>query len=335
MQWPPTPGPGRELHEPERLGRRRVDDLPDVQAHPLAQERQVVDERDVDVAEDVLEQLRQLRRVGRGHRDDLLVDVAQEGRGALGAGLGRRADEPRHALAGTGRVARVDPLRREGEIEVRARLQARLLEDLAERAGRRAREGRGLEDDQLAGPQVAADRLGGGQDRGEIGVLRRGDRRRDAHEDRVGGRDARVGRGDDGQAARSAPRRGARPRRHRSARSRRSVRRPAAGRRRCPPRSGRPRRTRSPAAGPHSRGRSRPLDGLDSRSLPGSVSLVSPRRIARSADQGCRGRSRPWWRRTGGAATTLSGGGRPAVPWTVRRPRSGTAAGPPAPGPRR
>ena len=60
----------RELHEPERLGRRRVDDLPDVEAHPLAQQRELVDERDVDVAEDVLEELRQLGGVGRRQLDD-------------------------------------------------------------------------------------------------------------------------------------------------------------------------------------------------------------------------------------------------------------------------
>src|SRR4029079_16845333 len=48
---------GRELHEAERFGGRRPDDLPDVEVHPLAQQGQLVDERDVDVPEDVLEQL--------------------------------------------------------------------------------------------------------------------------------------------------------------------------------------------------------------------------------------------------------------------------------------
>ena len=61
---------GPERHEPERLGRRGVDDLPDVEAHPLAQQRELVDERDVDVAEDVLEQLGELGGVGRGQLVD-------------------------------------------------------------------------------------------------------------------------------------------------------------------------------------------------------------------------------------------------------------------------
>jgi hypothetical protein len=55
---------GREPHEPEGLGGGGVDDLPDVEAHPLAEQRQVVDEGDVDVAEHVLEQLGHLRGVG-------------------------------------------------------------------------------------------------------------------------------------------------------------------------------------------------------------------------------------------------------------------------------
>jgi hypothetical protein len=47
-------------------GGRRVDHLPHVQAHPVAQHRQLVDQRDIDAAEDVLEQLHQLGGIGRG-----------------------------------------------------------------------------------------------------------------------------------------------------------------------------------------------------------------------------------------------------------------------------
>ena len=61
---PAHPGPGLEAHEPERLGRGGVDHLPDVDAEPLAELRQLVDEGDVDRAEDVLEQLRELGRLG-------------------------------------------------------------------------------------------------------------------------------------------------------------------------------------------------------------------------------------------------------------------------------
>jgi hypothetical protein len=47
-------GAGLEAHEPERLRRCRLDHLPDVDADPVAELRELVDERDVDAAEDVL-----------------------------------------------------------------------------------------------------------------------------------------------------------------------------------------------------------------------------------------------------------------------------------------
>ena len=98
MQWPPRPGPGWKLHEPERLRRGRVDDLPDVDPHPVAELRELVDERDVDRAEDVLEQLRQLGGLGR--RDAVHgVDRARVERGRrLGAGGRDAADDLRHVL---------------------------------------------------------------------------------------------------------------------------------------------------------------------------------------------------------------------------------------------
>ena len=64
MQCPPSPGPGLNDMKPKGFGRRRLDDLPDVDVHPVAELRELVDERDVDGAEDVLEELRQLRRLG-------------------------------------------------------------------------------------------------------------------------------------------------------------------------------------------------------------------------------------------------------------------------------
>ena len=54
----------------------------------------------------------------------------------------------------------------------------------------RPREGRRLEDHELAGMQVRRDRLGRADDRAEVGVLGRGHRRRHADEDRVGGIEA-------------------------------------------------------------------------------------------------------------------------------------------------
>ena len=89
----------------------------------------------------------------------------------------------------------------------------------AERTGRRPGERRGLEHDQLARADVAADRLGGRQDRGQVGVLRRGDRGRDAHEDRVRLGDRRIDRRPRPASRDPAPRRAARRRCRRSGRS--------------------------------------------------------------------------------------------------------------------
>ncbi len=87
------------------------DDLPDVDVHPVAELRELVDERDVDRAEDVLEQLRQLGGLGRRDgvdrvdrargrprrrpRCEAVVDPAEDLRRRLrrpvGAARGRRA----------------------------------------------------------------------------------------------------------------------------------------------------------------------------------------------------------------------------------------------------
>ena len=135
MQWPPTPGPGPEGHEPERLGRRRVDDLPDVEAHPLAQQGQLVHEGDVDVAEDVLEELGELGRVGRRELDHRGVDVAQE-RGRPRRRLrGHPADQARHGALGARGISRVHPLGSEREVEVTPGDEPGLLERQAEGPG--------------------------------------------------------------------------------------------------------------------------------------------------------------------------------------------------------
>src|SRR5207302_4176465 len=68
--------PGAEAHVAEGLARHSVDDLPDVDSYAVAEDREFVDERDVDRAEDVLEQLRQLGGLGRGDLDHL-VDGAR------------------------------------------------------------------------------------------------------------------------------------------------------------------------------------------------------------------------------------------------------------------
>src|ERR1700686_3992840 len=67
-----------EPHETEGLGCGRVDRRPDVDAEVAREHRELVDERDVHVAEGVLEQLGELGLAGRRHRYDLVDDAPVE-----------------------------------------------------------------------------------------------------------------------------------------------------------------------------------------------------------------------------------------------------------------
>ena len=118
-------GTGREPHEPERLGRGRVDRRPDVDAELAGEHRELVDERDVHVAERVLEQLHQLGLAGRCHRHDLVDERAVERARTVGTrrGVDARDDLRRVHEIPLG-VARVDALGRVAEEEVDAGAQA-------------------------------------------------------------------------------------------------------------------------------------------------------------------------------------------------------------------
>ena len=177
---------GLEAHEAEGLGRGGVDHLPDVDLHAVGEDRQFVDQRDVDRAEDVLEQLGQLRRLGRAHGHDLVADQAVEVDRALRAHLGQAAHDLRRGADGEVLAAGVDALGREGQREVAARGQARLLEHGQQPLARGARVRRGLEHDELPRPQHPREGLGGVDQRAEVGLAVDGQRRRDAQQHRVG-----------------------------------------------------------------------------------------------------------------------------------------------------
>ena len=146
---PAYPGTGREAHEPERLRGRRVDDLPDVEVHPLAQQGELVDERDVDVAEDVLKELGHLCRIRRRDGDDSIVDLAQQSRRALGRLRRHPAHETRYSARCAGRIARVDPFWCIGEVEISTGDETAFLDDPPEGAHGRAWVCGRLEDQQL------------------------------------------------------------------------------------------------------------------------------------------------------------------------------------------
>src|SRR5262244_404796 len=75
---PADPGTGIEGHEPERLGRGRLDDLPGIDADFPTRESQLVGEGDVDAAEGVLEELGGLGDAGARGLEYAGRDVAIE-----------------------------------------------------------------------------------------------------------------------------------------------------------------------------------------------------------------------------------------------------------------
>ena len=151
----PAPArPGVEAHEAERLGRGRVEHLPDVDAHALVDHLELVHERDVHRAEHVLGDLGRFGR--RGARDP--HDLARS--------LARRAPRPASPASGSQppttfgivvvvklEVARIFALGGEREEEVAARDEPGLLEGCLHQLVGRARVGRRFQHDQLARPQ--------------------------------------------------------------------------------------------------------------------------------------------------------------------------------------
>src|SRR4029079_5303397 len=111
-------GAGGEAHEPVGLGGGRVDHLPHVQVHAVAEHRQLVDECDVDAAKDVLKQLHQLGGVGGGDRDEGVHADRVQRDCALGAGRCQAAHHLGGGAHGVVGAAGVDPLGRHGQVEV-------------------------------------------------------------------------------------------------------------------------------------------------------------------------------------------------------------------------
>ena len=99
-----------ETHEPVRLGGGRLDHLPDVDPHTIGQHRKLVHQCDVDRAEDVLQELRQLGRLGAGHAHDLLAHHLVQRLGTIGADLGQAAEHLWCVAHREVRPARIDAL---------------------------------------------------------------------------------------------------------------------------------------------------------------------------------------------------------------------------------
>jgi hypothetical protein len=150
----PDTWPGREPEVAERLGGGGVDRLPHVDPEIVGEHGQLVDEGDVDVAEGVFEELRELGDTGAGYRHGLLHQPVVEATDDRQAG----GVDPRHHLGGRHQRVRavpgVDTFRRVAQVEVRAGGETRtLLQDRAHQLLGGTRKRRRLEHHGRAGPQ--------------------------------------------------------------------------------------------------------------------------------------------------------------------------------------
>jgi hypothetical protein len=187
-------GPGLERHEPVGLRCRGVRDLPHVDPHAVAEDRQLVHEGDVHRAEDVLEQLGQLRRLRRQHLHDLVADLAVEVDRTPPALVREAAHHLRrraHRVVGS---PRVDALGGEGREEVAPRGEPGRLEQRDELVTCGPRICRGLEHHQLALLERARERGAGRDQRLKVRLPVAGKRRGDGHDDRVDLGELRVAR---------------------------------------------------------------------------------------------------------------------------------------------
>ena len=186
MQCPPRPGPGIERLEPERLGLRRLDHLPDVDTHPIKQDFQLIDQRDIHSPIGVLEDLARLGDLEPGNRHDPDDHPAVEGGGHFQAGGIEPADDLGNRGRRVIRIAGVLTLGTEGEEEVRADRQAPRLEDRQDDVAGRSGIGGALEDDELPRPEPIGDRAARGDDVAEVRVSGLGQGGRHADDDGVG-----------------------------------------------------------------------------------------------------------------------------------------------------
>src|SRR5215471_2428780 len=183
---PADPGAGIEGHEPEGLGRGRIDDLPGVDADFPTRESKLVGEGDVDAAEGVLEKLGGLGDAGARGLEHAGRDVAIETGHEFGAAWGDAAHYLGDVGGGELAIARIDPLGGEGQEGIDAHHEAGTLQAGLDDLLRGAWKGRALQHEELALVKMGDQTLQRGHDEGNVRLLALPERRGDADDERVG-----------------------------------------------------------------------------------------------------------------------------------------------------
>ena len=176
---------GIEGHEAEGLGARGLDHLPDVDAHRLINELQLVHERDIDRTEDVLGELHRLGGPCVANRHHALDELPIERFRRCGSARTVASHHLGDARGGEIGIARILPLGRIGDEQCFLRDEPAPLQDRLQYLGGRARIGGGFQHDELTLPQMREQRFGGGDDIGKIGLAVAAERGRHADENGV------------------------------------------------------------------------------------------------------------------------------------------------------
>ncbi len=116
-------GAGIKRHEAERLGARGGDDFPNVNVHRGINALEFVDERDVDAAKYIFQQLRRLGRAAVGDRHQIADGAAINFPRRVEAGWRVAADDLGNLRDFAFRVAGIFALRRKREVEIFAGFQ--------------------------------------------------------------------------------------------------------------------------------------------------------------------------------------------------------------------
>src|SRR5271157_176767 len=192
---PAEPGSRIERVKAKGFGLGRFDHFPDIYAHAQAELFQLVHQRDVDAAVDVLQKFGHLCRSRRRDRNGAVEDEAIEVPTEVACARIEAADNLGYVAPCYGIVAGILALRREGNIEQVVALHARprgvqttlvqTLENRHQNFFGRAGIGRALQDDQLTRTQMRCDRFCRVADVAEIRLVMFVQRRGNADDDSV------------------------------------------------------------------------------------------------------------------------------------------------------
>ena len=198
-------GAGIESMKAKRLGTGGVDDFVNIDAHAHAELLELIHERDVDAAIDVLEQLGHFGYGGTADRNGATEDGAVDGRGHFNGAGAASADDLGNVVAGDGVVARVFAFGRKGHVEATCggasgafgagnfeSQQIALLEQGHDDVFGGARIGSAFENNELAVVDMGGDGLDGAGDVAQIGLVILVEGGGNADDDGVHGGDLRV-----------------------------------------------------------------------------------------------------------------------------------------------